>query len=143
MRSRISIAALLLAASVALAGCAGSVDGPVIEGNRRTSGTDAQVLGWVVIEAECAYLYRADVDERYPVIWPHGTGWDAEQSVIVLPNGTLVHDGDWVEGSGGHHKDGLDHYTVSEGVDLAATCLDNQTGEVAVFNSSSEIEVQP
>ena len=48
-----------------LSGCSGSVDGPVIEGNRRTGGTDAEVLGEVVIEGDCIYLRQTEIDTRY------------------------------------------------------------------------------
>jgi hypothetical protein len=60
----------------------------------------------------------------------------------VLAGGTLVYEGDWVSGGGGYHSSNLDEYTVSEGVELALAYVDNQYGEVAVFNSQGNIDVQ-
>ncbi len=132
-----AVATLLL-----VSGCSGSVDGPVIEGNRRSGGDDAEVLGVVVIEGDCIYLRQADIDTRYPVVWPHGTSWNRAESAIELPDGTLVYDGDQVYGGGGYHHEGnLDEYTVAEGIELALRCVDNQYGEVAVFNSGGDVDV--
>lgn len=136
-----SIAAALIVLLI-LSGCSGSVDGPVIEGDRRSGGTDAEVFGEIVIESGCLYLYWPDSGIRYPVIWPHGTAWDAERSAVVLPDGTLAYNGDWVEGAGGYHSANLDEYTVSQGVEMAVACVDNRYGEVAVFNSSSDMDVR-
>jgi len=72
-----------------VSGCSGGVDGPVIEGNQRNGGTDAEVLGEVVIEAEWLYLSWTESETRFPVIWPRGTARDLEQSAVVLPGGTL------------------------------------------------------
>jgi hypothetical protein len=126
-----------------VSGCSGSVDGPVIEGKRRTGGTDAEVLGVVVIEGDCIYLRQAEVDTRYPVVWPHGTSWNGAESAIELPDGTLVYAGDQVYGGGGYYTEAnLTESTVAEGVELALRCVDNQYGEVAVFNSGGDIEVE-
>ena len=119
---------LFLAATAALllvSGCSGRVDGPVIEGNRSTGGTDAEVLGVVVIEQDCIFLGQADT--RYPVVWPHGTSWDSAEAAIRLPDGTLVYEGDQVYGGGGYHTEAnLADFTVAAGVELALRCVDNQ-----------------
>ena len=134
-----AVATLLLAS-----GCSGGVDGPVIEGNRRTGGEDAEVLGTVVIDGDCIYLQQAEIDTRYPVVWPHGTSWSRAESAVELPDGTLAYQGDQVYGGGGYHHEGnLAEYTVAEGVELARRCIDNQYGEVAVFNSGGAIDVDP
>jgi hypothetical protein len=143
----VSLTVLVLAAS----GCSGGVEGPVIEGNRSTSGDDAEVLGEVVLEGDCLYLDWSELDRRqyetgtrFPVIWPHGTDWNADELAVVLPSGNLVHEGDQVEGSGGYyHGDALSNYTVPEGVALALSCVDNEYGEVAVFNTRGDIEITP
>lgn len=134
----------LLVLGLVAAGCSGGVDGPVIEGNRSAGGTDAEVFGEVVIEGRCLYLFMADADTRFPVVWPNGTRWDADESLVVLPSGTVVHEGDRVSGGGGYHGSAtLGRYTVEAGVALAESCVDNQYGEVAVFNSNGDIEVSP
>ena len=143
MRKRLRLLVVAAATLLVVSGCSGSVDGPVIEGNRRSGGTDAEVLGVVVIEGDCIYLRQADVDTRYPVVWPHGTSWNRPESAIKLPNGTLVYDGDQVYGGGGYYHEGnLDEYAVAEGIELALRCVDNQYGEVAVFNSGGDIDVE-
>ena len=76
------------------------------------------------------------------MIWPHGTGWDSEASAVVLPDGTLVHQGDEVHGGGGYHSSNLGAFTSQEGVDLVLSCVDNQYGEGAVFNSSGDVDVR-
>ena len=92
------VGASLLVILFVVSGCSGGVDGPVIEGNQQFGGTDAEVFGEVVIEAECLYLAWPEPDNRFPVVWSHGTAWDSEQSAVVLPGGTLVHEGDEVYG---------------------------------------------
>lgn len=143
MRNIVSSGVGLLVILFVVSGCSGGVDGPVIEGNQRNSGTTAEVFGEVVIEAECLYLSWTEPETRFPVIWPHGTAWDSEQSAVVLPGGTLVHEGDEVYGGGGyHHEENLSEFTSQEGVDLALSCVDNTYGEVAVFNSGDTVEIR-
>lgn len=143
MRRRLRLVVVAVATLLVVSGCSGSVDGPVIEGSRRTGGTDAEVLGVVVIEGDCIYLRQDEIDTRYPVVWPHGTSWNRAESAIKLPDGTLVYDGDQVYGGGGYHHEGnLDQYTVAAGVELALRCVDNQFGEVAVFNAGGDIDVE-
>ena len=126
-----------------LTACSGSVDGPVVEGNRRTGGENAAIFGELVVEGECLYLAWPESDTRFPVIWPHGTSWDADRSAVVLRGGTLIRKGDQVSGGGGYHSDNLSTFTVPDGVDLLTACVDNKYREIAVFNSSGSLEVQP
>lgn len=129
-------------AVVLLAACSGGVDGPVVEADRSSGGEDAEVFGTLVVEGSCAYLSWTEPETRYPVIWPHGTGWNSDVSAVVLLDGTVVHQGDEVYGGGGYHSSNLDRYTSQEGVDLVLSCVDNEYGEVAVFNSSGDVEVR-
>ena len=132
-----------LLAMLSITGCSGAVHGPVIEGNRRNGGTDAEVSGVVVIESDCLYLQMPGTDVRYPIVWPHGTLWNHQESAIELSDGTLVYEGDEVRGAGGYHYlERLSEFTVTEGVELAVACADNQYGEIAVFNSNDHIDTQ-
>lgn len=143
MRRIVKAMAVLLVAGFIVSGCSGGVDGPVVDGNRRSGGEGAEVFGEVIIEGDCIYLYQSEIDTRYPVVWPHGTNWDSDQSAVVLPDGTPVGDGVEVYGGGGyHHLDGLSDDTTEEGIARVSTCVDNEFGEVAVFNSSGEIEIR-
>lgn len=126
-----------------VSGCSGGVDGPVIEGNQRNGGTDAEVFGEIVVEAECLYLSWTESETRFPVIWPHGTARDREQSAVVLPGGSLVHGGDEVYGGGGYyHEDNLSEFTSKERVDCALSCVDSTYREAAIFNSGDTVEVR-
>ncbi|GAA4687157.1 hypothetical protein [Nocardioides nanhaiensis] len=74
----------------------------------------------------------------YPVVWPHGTTWDAEAGRVRLPDGEAVGEGDRVSGGGGYL------YLADLGPDLAdplAACPVNEYGEVAMFNPGEEITV--
>lgn len=143
MRRTVNAMALLLGVGIITSGCSGGVDGPVVEGNRRSGGETAEVFGEVIIEGDCIYLYQSEIDTRYPVIWPHGTEWDPDQSAVVLSDGTLAGDGVEVYGGGGyHHLDGLSDDTTEEGVALVSSCVDNEFSEVAVFNSSGDVQIR-
>jgi hypothetical protein len=143
MRRTVKAVVALLVVGFIVSGCSGGVDGPVVEGNRRSGGEDAEVFGEVVIEGDCIYLYQSEIDTRYPVIWPHGTEWDSDQFAVVLADGTPASEGAEVYGGGGyHHLDGLSEDTTEEGVALVSSCVDNEFGEVAVFNSSGGVEVR-
>jgi hypothetical protein len=131
-----------LAAVFLLTACSGSVASPVVEGDRGSVGGYASISGTLVVEGDCAYLAGTEPENRFPVIWPHGTGWDSEASAVVLPDGTLVYQGDEVYGGGGNRSSDLGAVTSQEGVDLVLSCVDNRYGEVAVFNSSGDIDVR-
>ncbi|MEN8040778.1 MAG: hypothetical protein ABFR95_04675 [Actinomycetota bacterium] len=140
MRKAFTIA---LVSVLLLSACAGSVDGPVIEGKWRSGGTDADVHGEVELEGNCLYLMHPDADERYPIVWPRGTSWDADESAVRLRDGTLVYPGDTISGGGGFpYASRLDDYTSAAGRELAGACVDNTHDEIAVFNSGENLEVQ-
>lgn len=147
MRKAAGYIAYALAALLVVAGCSGTsggVDGPVIQGNDRDGGNDGGLSGTVVIEGDCIYL-QGPV-ERFPIVWPYGTSWRSEEEAIELPDATLVFEGDHISGGGGWRKGGaLDEYTLADGAELAARCVDNQYGEVVVFNPYpyDHIEIEP
>lgn len=140
MRGIVRTVALMLAIGLSTSGCATGVDGPVVAGKRLSFGTDTIVAGTIAIEGDCLYLLQTGIG-RYPVIWPPGTSWDGDKSAVVLPDGTPVGRGEHVEGTGGYHTDNLSTYTSPQGVERVTSCVDNEYGEVAVFNSIGEIEV--
>ena len=110
---------------VVLTGCSGLIgggglDGPVISHSGRPSldGQDAEVRGVLQLDEDCLYLAPADIDERYPVIWPRGTRWNPALQAVSLPNGQTVQIGEEVAGGGGYPDIG-DVERLS-GVDSAA-----------------------
>lgn len=119
----------------------GGVDGPVLRhvGGFSGDGEDAQVGGAVQIEGDCLYLSFDDEQERYPVVWPASTAWDEDDGRVLLPNGDMVGQGDAVDGGGGYHDvDDVQRIAGQTAADLAAVCLDNRYGEIAVINNQRD-----
>lgn len=140
---RCDFTGLVLVFAVAACGTAGSaptggVDGPVLrhQGGFTGDGEDLLIENLVQVEGDCVYLGVDGGEERYPVVWPASTSWDESNDRVVLPNGDSVGDGDGVYGGGGYHD--LDYVRQIAGepaADLAAQCLDNRFGEIAVINN--------
>lgn len=71
-----------------------------------------------------------------PVVWPHGTTWDADARTVRLPQGEAIAMGDRVLGSGGYP------YRSNLGDRLAEALKDcpvNAHEEVAMFNTGEQI----
>jgi hypothetical protein len=131
---------LLLAAAAACSDQGGTAsdsntdgNGPVVahpEGN--SDGADALIEGPLTMSSGCLLV------GEFPVVWPHGTTWDAEGEAVQLPDGQGVALGDQVSGGGGYpHLSDL-------GAELAeplAGCPTNEYEEVAMFNAEEQITV--
>lgn len=126
-----------------LAGCSGSatVDGPVLTRSPGAGGhgTDAQVRGELVLDGPCLLLEQPE--GRYPVIWPHGTRWKADERAVELDDGTLARLGSRVDGSGGYHQADVVAELAGDEVAAAAQQCVGPTGEIAVFNTGRQILV--
>jgi hypothetical protein len=141
--SRLAAATLLLVALVAPScGDAGgaddvrsnsTVDGPVVaqpEGNG--DGDDALIEGTVRLSSGCLLV------GEFPVIWPHGTRWDADTEAVQLSDGQVVALGVRVKGGGGYsHMSDL----RPEFAEPLAGCPTNEYEEVAMFNAAEQITV--
>jgi hypothetical protein len=116
-----------------------AVDGPLIRHPNRSDGEDwpsAEVRGVLQLEADCVYVFLDEVDERYPVVWPASTTWDEENDEVVLASGVAVGVGESVYGAGGYFSvDDVKRIAGDEAAQLAATCVDNQYGEIAIVNN--------
>ncbi len=100
-------------------------------------GMDAVVSGVLEIEGECLYAARDEIGERYPVLWPSGTRWDADAQTVVTPAGATLVAGDEVDGGGGYLYIGdIERLAGGDAAELAQRCLDNTYGEIAVVNNS-------
>ena len=102
---------------------------------------DAIVSGIVEVDlvAGCVWLSYSD-GTRYPVIWPVGTSARSDPFGITVGEGQVVRPGDRVEGGGGYISAGS--ATRRYGLEPFPTeCV--QTGEAAVFNAGSRIEITP
>jgi hypothetical protein len=77
----------------------------------------------------------------YPVVWPAGTTpMDDPFPAVVLADGTVVRQGDAVEGAGGFLQP--EDIAAIDGAEppIPAECR-STTGEVAVFNHSESVRV--
>ncbi len=100
-------------------------------------GMDALVGGVLKLESDCLYIARNGVGSGYPVLWPSGTTWNNDAQAVVTPAGEMLAVGDEVAGGGGYVNLGyIERFAGAEAAELARQCLDNTTGEVAVFNNS-------
>jgi len=130
--------------AVALAACGSSstdaVDGPVLRHPASSGGGDgmaAEVRGVLELEGDCLYVALDEVGERYPIVWPAGTRWDADTQTIVTPDGESLSAGDEVYGGGGYlYVDDVDRLAGADAAALARRCVDNTYGEIAVVNNS-------
>ena len=116
-----------------------AVDGPLMRHPVRSDieeGLDAEVRGVLELENGCLYLSIGEIDERYPVLWPAQTAWDAQREVVVLPTGDEIAVGGLAYGGGGYfYVDDIENIAGAEAADLAGRCTDNTYGEIAVVNN--------
>lgn len=104
---------------------------------------EAEVRGTVEIRDDCLMLVREDVPDApaYPVIWPAGTTWQDDPPAVVLEGGRVVEPGTSVVGAGGYlQRDDIERFVGSAVADAAAGCVD-ETGEIALFNIGSDVQV--
>ncbi|MGH1493798.1 MAG: META domain-containing protein [Acidimicrobiales bacterium] len=102
-------------------------------------GEDAEVRGVVQIEGDCLYIALDEIGERFPIIWPASTSWDADAGRVLLPNGDAVGHGDAVYGGGGYYyvRD-VEAFAGAAAAARAGECVDNQYGEIAVVNNEAK-----
>ena len=96
------------------------------------SGNDALIEGPLTMSGGCLLV------SDFPVVWPHGTTWDADAQAVQLSDGQVVALGDRVSGGGGYP------YLTDLGAEFAeplADCPMNEYGEVAMFNAGERITV--
>ncbi|PZF81684.1 hypothetical protein [Jiangella anatolica] len=125
-------------------GADGSVDGPVLTSGPADGdeGHDALVFGTVALDGDCLLLENEG--GRHLVIWPHGTGWQADPPAVVLSGGDIVEIGGSVTGGGGYSTGVADGFPSGFGdaVDDALSACEGLAGEVAVFNPGSTVEAR-
>ena len=75
---------------------------------------------------------------EWPVVWPHGTTWDAQGRTVHLADGEVVRLVDEVSGGGGYlHLPDL----PPDLADPLADCPTDEHDEVAVFNAGEPVTV--
>lgn len=85
------------------------------------------------------YVALDEIGERYPVVWPAGTTWDAESETVIGPSTTPMPVGSEVYGGGGYrYVDDVGRSLGAEAEALAARCVDNSSGEIAFVNNGDD-----
>ena len=96
------------------------------------------------VSGNVAATCRYEVGERYPILWPSGTEWDANDQSIVTSRGQSLPLGGEVRGGGGYlYVDDVDRLAGSDAADLARECVDNTFGEIAIVNNSGSAVGRP
>lgn len=96
----------------------------------------AEIRGVLQLEGSCIYVTSGGTGERYPILWPAETTWDAENTAVVPPVGAPIPTGGAVLGGGGYmHVSNIDRLAGSAASELAYQCVDNPHDEVAVVNN--------
>jgi hypothetical protein len=97
-------------------------------------GMAALVGGKVGLDEGSGCVVLGDEERSIRVVWPLGTSAQRDPFRIVLPDGTVVREGMWVEGGGGF----LDQETL-DGLEIRHECLSGS--EIAVFNADETLVV--
>lgn len=119
------------------------IDGPVLRYPVQATGDQslmlAEISGTIEIEDACLYINSDAPDGRYPVIWPADTMWNPARSLVVLPSRNAVGDTDRVSGVGSYGAiTDVEDIAGPEAAALAASCLDNEFGEIAIVNNQPD-----
>jgi hypothetical protein len=118
-----------------------TVDGPVLRHRPPFSdeGLAAEIRGMLELDGGCLYVTLADIGERYPLVWPAETSWDAVAQSVVLVDGTVLDMGTQVLGGGGFFDVvTVDRLLGSEAASVVERCLDNRYGEIAFVNNAPD-----
>ena len=88
--------------------------------------------GVLELDGDCLYLVQKSIESRFPVLWPAGSRWDAQNKSVVSPGGAAMPIGGSAEGRGGYfYLSDLALLAGSAAWNLAVRCVDN--GQIAVF----------
>jgi hypothetical protein len=118
------------------------LDGPVIrypESSSNDDGMDAEVRGRLELDGGCLFVVVDEIAERYPVVWPAGTSWDAKQEAVVAPSTARMPVGDEVDGGGGYlFVEDVERLIGSEAATVAERCVDNADDEIVFVNNQED-----
>ena len=128
-----------IATSSTTADEARAIDGPVMR-YQETSSTSGKVTnllqGALQLDGDCLYLVQQGLEQRFPILWPASTRWDAQNKSVVLPTGGVMPIGGSVEGRGGYfYLSDLALLAGSAAWNLAVRCVDN--GQIAVVANTT------
>jgi hypothetical protein len=137
----------LFSLAVVVAGCSspGSVDGPVLTSRSElfgpSGGMAAEVTGELVYDEPSNCLLMELEGVRYPIVWPAGTRWQDDPPAVVLDGSEVLEPGMTFYGGGGYLQAEQIEEMTGPAVAAAAEMCAGPTGEVALFNVDSEVEI--
>ena len=125
-----------------------ALDGPVMRFLQTTSpsgNVDTLVDGVLQLEGDCLFLTQEALAQRFPVLWPAGTRWDATNQSVVSPAGAVMPIGAAVLGRGGYfYLSDVQLLGGTAASNLAASCVDNAYNQVVVVkNTDTAIGPKP
>lgn len=102
-------------------------------------GMAALIRGVLQQEGDCLYVEGDDSGERYPILWPAGTTWDAENTSVIPPGGKPIPVGAKADGGGGFlNVSMIETLADSAAYQRALECVDNTYDEIAVVNNQPD-----
>ncbi len=106
---------------------------------------DTLVDGVLQLEGDCLYMVQAALAQRYPILWPAATRWDAANQSVVSPAGSVMPIGTAVQGRGGYFYLSDVHLLGGTAAsNRAASCVDNSYQQVVVVkNTDAAIGPKP
>ncbi len=115
----------------------GGVDGPVMfaPGPPTEGGDDAHIGGVLVRDGDCLYAGDEPAGTRDALVWPFGTTWDADEQVVVAPDGTRIPVGATLSASGGWYgpPENLPELLADEELaDRARACVEGEHRLLAI-----------
>jgi hypothetical protein len=131
-------AAKVIPTSSTTAEDARAIDGPVMryhDASSASGGLSTLLSGVLQLEGNCLYLFQASLDQRFPILWPADTRWDAANQSVISPAGEAFRMGDSVEARGGYFFLSDIHLLAGTAAsNLAAQCLDGD--QIAVMKNT-------
>jgi hypothetical protein len=113
----------------------GGVDGPLMfSAPWEANGSEGALIeGTVELAGDCVFVRIAGGD-RTPVLWPHGTRWQADPAGVVTPAGEFVPLGAGVSGGGGYYQPNVLEPFVQDpsALAMAERCAEGEFREIAV-----------
>jgi hypothetical protein len=117
-----------------------AIDGPVMrypQASSPSGNLETLLDGVLQLEGGCLYLVQDSIGQRYPILWPAGTRWDGQNQSVVSPVGEVMPMGGSVTGRGGYfYLSDIHLLGGSAASNLAAQCLGNSSGQVAVVKNA-------
>jgi len=117
-----------------------AIDGPVMryqDASSASGGLSTLLSGVLQLEGNCLYLFQASLDQRFPILWPSGTTWDAANQSVISPAGDALHMGDSLEARGGYFFLSDIHLLAGTAAsNRALECLDGD--QIAVIKNTAD-----